>query len=120
MHIDIRFSIWIASKTRWTHLTKLIAMPTTPRVGEYMKFLNAEQGDYFAWQVTEVTYREGGPVEISTELLDNIDQRGYSFETEAEFDEYLQSYLAEGWTCEGGIGPNRRYKGNDVAPHGGA
>ena len=120
MAIEVRFHIWIASKTRWAHLSKLIVMPTVPRVGEYMKFRNTELGDYFAWQVTDVTYREGGAVEVSTELLENIDERGYSFEAEAEFDEYFQSYLAEGWTCDRGIGPNRRYKGTDAVPGGGA
>jgi hypothetical protein len=116
MPTEIEFSIWLASKTRWTHLTNRISMASVPRVGEYMKFRNAELGDYFAWRVTEVTYREGGIVEISTELLDDIDGRGYSFEAEEEFDDYLKSYMAEGWRCERGIGPNRRYRGDDPVP----
>lgn len=83
-------------------------MPTVPRVGEFMKFQNAALGDYFAFQVSSVTYREGGLVEVWTELLDNIDNRMYSFEEEHELDEYLNSYLAEGWQCPRGVGPNRR------------
>jgi hypothetical protein len=28
--MDIEFSIWLASKTRWAHLTKTINMQTVP------------------------------------------------------------------------------------------
>jgi hypothetical protein len=83
-------------------------MPAVPRVGEFVKFRNAVVGDYFAFQVTEVTYREAGAIEVWTELLDNVDQRMYSFEEEAEFDDCFNSYLAERWQCPRGVGPNRR------------
>jgi hypothetical protein len=83
-------------------------MPTVPRVGEYVKFRNAVAGDYFAFQVSSVTHRENGLIEVWTELLDNIDNRMYSFEEEPDFDEYFNSYLAEGWHCSRGVGPNRR------------
>jgi len=106
--IPIQFNIWLASKTRWAHLAKTISLPAVPRVGEFLKFRNAQQGDYFAWQVSEVTYRETGTIEISTKPLNDADERGYSFEDEAEFDEYFRSYIDEGWQCERGIGPNRR------------
>jgi hypothetical protein len=108
MAIDVEFSIWLASKTRWVHLTKTIAMAAVPRVGEFVKFRNQQMGDYFAWQVSQVTYRERGEIEVWTELLNNDDDRGYSFEEETEFDEYYQSYLAEGWQAEHGVRPNRR------------
>jgi hypothetical protein len=65
-------------------------------------------GDYFAFRVSSVTYREDGLVEIWTELFDNIDNRMYSFDEEAEFDEYFNSYLSEGCHCPRGVGPNRR------------
>jgi hypothetical protein len=106
--MEIEFSIWLASKTRWAHLTKVISMPTVPRVGEFMKFRNEKVGDYFAFEVIQVTYREVGPLEVSTELLDNTDDRMYSFEEEPEFDEYLNSYLKEGWRSDRGVGPNNR------------
>jgi hypothetical protein len=61
-----------------------------------------------------VTYREPGDIEVWTELLDNIKDRGYSFETEVEFDEYIQAYLAEGWQCVRGIRPNNRFKGGPI------
>jgi len=53
-------------------------MPAVPRVGEFLKFRDAVVGDYFAFQVSSVTYREDGHVEVWTELLDNIDNRMYS------------------------------------------
>ena len=109
---QITFSIWLASKTRWVQLTKVLSMSVVPRVGEWMKFENPAHGDYFAWPVTQVTYREAGDIEVWTGLLDNIDNRGYSFESELEFDEYLQSYLLAGWQCERPPGENRHFKGS--------
>ncbi len=107
--MDVEFSIWLATRTRWAHLTKAISMSAVPRVGEFVKFANKELGDYFAYSVKQVTYRESGQIEVWTELLENIDDRGYSFEDETEFDEYLASYVAEGWTCSRGVQPNRRF-----------
>lgn len=107
--IDIEISIWIATKTRWAHLIKVIAMPAVPRVGEFIKFNNAVVGNYLAFRVSEVTYRECGRIEVCTELLNNIDERMYSFEEETEFDEYFNSYLAEGWQCLRCVGPNRQF-----------
>lgn len=107
--VDIEFGIWIATKARWAHLTKVIAMPAVPRVGEFIKFNNAVLGNYFAFRVSEVTYREGGRIEVWTELLNNIDNRMYSFEEESEFDEYYSTHIEEGWQCPRGVGPNGRF-----------
>jgi hypothetical protein len=85
----------------------MIGMPVVPRVGEFVKFSNAKNGDYFAWKVSQVTYRENGSIEVWTELLEDIDNRGFSFETEDEFDDFFQSYVAENWRCERGIRTNR-------------
>jgi hypothetical protein len=100
--INIEFSIWIASKQNWVHLVKTISMHSVPRLGEYMKFRSEKLGDYFAWKVSEVTYREDGKIEVSTELLDNINNRMYSFEEESEFQEYYEAYLSEGWVSPSG------------------
>lgn len=91
-------------------------MAVLPRVGEFVKFRNETMGDYFAFEVTSITYRESGVIEVWTDLLDNIDGRMYSFEEEEEFDKYLASYLAEGWRCEKGVGPNTRYRGPKETP----
>lgn len=108
--MTVEFSIWLATKTRLAHLSKHIDMPVMPRVGEFVKFKNEKVGDYFAFKITQVTYREGRETEVWTELLDNVDDRMYSFEDEEEFDEYFQSYLAEGWISPCGIKPNTRYQ----------
>ena len=108
--MDVEFSIWLASKTKWAHLSKTISMVAIPRVGEFMKFQNKEVGDYFAFEVSQVTYHENGHIEVWTELLGNIDDRMYSFEEEEDFDEHFASFLAEGWKCERGVGPNKRSK----------
>lgn len=104
----IVFHIYLATKTRWVHLEKTLELPAVPRVGEFVKFANSRMGDYFAFEISEVTYREGGRVEVMTALLNDVDARMYSFDDEAEFDEYYSSYLAEGWTAERGVGPNQR------------
>jgi hypothetical protein len=108
--VEIRFSIYLATRTRWVHLTKVIPFPSVPRKGEFVKFKNTEMGDYFPFEVVDVVYREGGHIEIQTDLLDNVDQRMYSFEHEQELDDYLRSYLAEGWECSSGVGPNNRIR----------
>ncbi|MCE2595401.1 hypothetical protein K6Y31_11295 [Motilimonas cestriensis] len=74
-----------------------------------MKFHSDSLGDYFAWKVSEVTYRELGKVEVATELLDNIDDRMYSFEDDDEFEEYLAAYLSEGWQAPRGVISNTNY-----------
>ncbi|MCB1755621.1 MAG: hypothetical protein KDJ38_08865 [Gammaproteobacteria bacterium] len=110
--MKICFHIYLATRSKWAHLTKIIDMPVVPRIGEYVKFKNAEMGDYFGFKVLDITYRESGEIEIMTDLLENIDNRMYSFEDgeASEFDEYYQSFLREGWVCERGVGPNRKYR----------
>jgi hypothetical protein len=117
--MDVEFSIYLASKARWAHLVKVISMPVVPRVGEFIKFRNAEMGDYFPWEIIDVTYRETGMIEVMTDLLDNVDGRGYSFEEESEFDEYYNSYLSEGWICERGPKENTRYQSHTDAENSG-
>lgn len=105
----VTFHIYLASKAKWAHLKKSIEMPLVPRVGESVKFLNKTVGDYFPFKVVEVEYRESGQIEVMTDILDNDDNRMYSFENDEEFKEYYESYLVEGWICERGIGINKRY-----------
>jgi hypothetical protein len=108
MTLDVRFSIWMASTTRWSCLTKVIALAATPRVGEYVTFRTAAMRRCFVWRITEVTHREGDSIEVSAQLVNDVGQREYSFESERDFDAHRRSYLAEGWSCEQGIGLSRR------------
>jgi hypothetical protein len=109
--MDIEFSIYLATRTRWAHLTKTVSLAALPRAGDFVKFNNEKLGDYFAFEVASVTFREGDRVEVMTELLGNVDNRLYSFEDERELDEYVATFLSEGWVCERGIGPNNRLLG---------
>ena len=108
MIMEIKFHIYLATKTKWAHLTKVIDMPAVPRKREFVKFQNAIVGDYFGFEVVDVTYRESGAIEVMTNVLNNVDNRMYSFEEEdeAEFEEYINSYIDEGWICERGIEQN--------------
>ena len=107
--IEIEFSIYLASKKEWVHLRKNIRFPAVPRVGESIKFNNSVVGDYFAWTVKQVTYRENGVIEVMTDLLDNINCRMYSFEEHDEFLEFYHSYLDEGWISPRGVKVNTQY-----------
>jgi hypothetical protein len=117
--MDVDVSIYLATRTRWAHLEKSVSLPAVPRVGEFVKVRNAEMGDYFAFEVASVTYREGGGAEVMTELLDNVDGRMYSFDEEQELDEYVTSFVNEGWRCDRGIVANRRIGGPDPIQDGG-
>ena len=107
--INMQFSIWIASKTKWAHLIKDIQLESVPMVGNYIKF-NCFNYDYIPWKITQITFRENCKIEVWTELLDNIDNRNYSFEEENEFLECYNDFLKDNWICERGIGENTRYK----------
>ena len=107
--IEIEFHIYLASTTRWVHMVKLIEFAAVPRVGDFVKFQNGEVGDNYAWDVTDVTFREPGKIEVTMGLLNNVDDRWYSFEDEAEFNEYCNSYIAEGWSAPGGVSKNTRF-----------
>ena len=85
-------------------------MKAIPRVGEFVKFTLEGENDYVPWKVSEITYREVGSIEIWTELLDDLDGRGYSFEDEEEFDHALTGYQTSGWDCPHGVKPNMRVK----------
>lgn len=103
--INVEFSIWIASKSSWVHLVKSIPMAVVPRVGEYIKFVT-ENFDYVPWKVSQVTYLENGLIEVWTELLNNIDNRKYSFDDEGEFEDCLNDFKSNGWVIPKGIKQN--------------
>jgi hypothetical protein len=65
MTLYVRFSIWMASTTRWSYLTKVVALNTMPRAGEYVTFRAPTVDNAFAWRITEVIHREGDLVEIA-------------------------------------------------------
>ncbi len=93
--ISVSISLYLESTTRLARLEKIVEFHALPRTDEYVKLRNREMGDYFAFQVTQVTHRELGLVNIRLRepLGDSDDRRD-----EAELDEWIQSYIRESWT----------------------
>jgi hypothetical protein len=87
---------YLDSETRLVLLEKYIDFHAMPRVGEFVKFINAEMGDYFAFRIDEVTHREGHEPALGLDRLPPRDGRQAAF-NEDDLDEYTDSYLAEGW-----------------------
>ena len=85
-------------------------MEAVPRVGEFVKFTLQGKDDHVPLRISQITYREAGSIEIWTELLDDVDGRGYSFEDEEEFDEALSERHDSGWDCPNGVKANTRVK----------
>jgi len=80
-------------------LEKDVEFVSMPRVGEWLKLRNEKMGDYFAFRIREVTHREGRSPDIMLELMLDADGRPEfsGREGEEELDEYVQSYVEEGW-----------------------
>ena len=100
--ITITFAIYIESRTRRVRLEKSIKMSYIPRVGECMKFKNEEEGDYFGWRISSITYRErNNEIYIMTEIMKTFghipDEESDKKENEEEFDSLYSSYIKEGW-----------------------
>ena len=67
-------------------------------------------GNYFAFDVAEVTHIEGEAPDIMLALWKDEDRYDL-FEDEAELDEYIESYKEEGWTLRS-IKENKLYRNN--------
>jgi hypothetical protein len=81
-----------------------------PRVREFVKVRNREQGDYFAFTVVQVTHREGGPPELWLNLTTFVGGRSViSVIEDGELDEYVVSYTREGWAVAS-IVPKRTFR----------
>lgn len=106
MTYELHVHIYFASRTRWAHFEKTLEMPAVPRVGESIRFCHPDLGDFVSWRVSEVTHQESGPIDVSTSLLENLDNRMYSFEFEAEWDDYYSAFTQAGWDCALGVRPN--------------
>lgn len=105
--IDAEVSLYLASRERLARLQKSIAFAALPRVHEFVKVRNREQGDYFAFTVVQVTHREGGPPELWLQLTTSVGGRSVvSFIEDGEFDEYVAGYKQEGWALASLV-PNR-------------
>jgi len=97
--------MYLDSPSRLVLLEKTVDFHALPRTGEWLKLANSEMGDYFAFRVAEVTHREGSLPELMLDRLSAPDGKSTAFD-EDELDEYVTSYLAEGWQQVSSV-PNR-------------
>ena len=108
--IEAEVSLYLVTRARLAWLQKNVAFPVLPRVREFVKVRNREQGDYFAFSVIQVTHREGGPPELWLHLTAFVGGRSVvSFIEDGELDEYLAGYRQEGWDVASVV-PNRTFR----------
>jgi hypothetical protein len=108
--IDVDVSLYLVSRARIARLEKTLAFSGLPRVREFVKVRNREQGDYFAFMVVQVTHREGGPPELWLHLTSFVGGRSViDFFEDAELDEYVEGYRQEGW-ISASVAPNRTFR----------
>ena len=88
--------LYLVSESRLAFLQKEVEFHALPRKNEWVKLRNREKGDYFAFEVLEVTHREGGLPEVTLNVL-KCSETEYELFEEEELDEYIASYAAEGW-----------------------
>ena len=102
MHIMVEVDavMYLVSSERIARLEKCMPFSVMPRVGEFVKINNREEGDYFAFQVTQVTHRESSSrPEIWLRLMALVN--GVSQEdllSNEALDTFSKSYVVEDWT----------------------
>ena len=97
--IPVCVRLYLGSETRLAFLEKEVEFVSMPRMGEWLKLKNDKMGDYFAFRIQEVTHREGRTPDIMLELPLGSEGRPEFSGREEELDEYVQSYVREGWGC---------------------
>ena len=96
--INASVSLYLLSHSRIALLEKTISFPVLPRLHEFVKINNREQGDYFAFSVVQVTHREGGLPELWLKLITSLEGRDTEdYIDDAELDAYVAGYSREGW-----------------------
>lgn len=80
--------LYLKTPTRLAFLKRQVQFLIPPRVGEFVKLRNAEQGNYFAIRISELTHIESECIDLMLEALDL---------EEEELEPYIVSYQAEGW-----------------------
>jgi len=108
--IDAEVSLYLVSRERLVRLQKVVAFAALPRVQEFVKLRNREQGDYFAFTVVQVTHREDRLPELWLNSTTVVEGRSVvSFLPDEELDEYVGGYQREGWQLASTV-PNRSFR----------
>lgn len=95
MKIDA--TLYWVSDQRIARLSKQLDLPVLPRTGEFIKIRNQVLGDYFAFEVTEVTHREGRIPEIRLRINYHP---GDDLPDDQSLESDINTYVAEGWFLE--------------------
>ncbi len=96
--VQAEVSMYLVSGQRIVRLQKTLGFHVFPRLREFVKVRNAKLGDYVAYQIVQVTHREGSIPEIwihATSLEDG--KTLVSFFEDDEMDEWAEGYVTEGW-----------------------
>jgi hypothetical protein len=96
--IETNVCLYLHSHSRIALLEKTLSFQVLPRLQEFVKVKNREQGDYFAFSVVQVTHREDGIPELWLKLTACSESTSkVDFMEDEELDEYVAGYSQEGW-----------------------
>lgn len=96
--IEANVCLYLHSRSRIALLERKLSFHVLPRLHEHVKLKNREQGDYFAFEVVQITHRENEVPELwlvlpaGTENTFKVD-----FTADEELDDYVAGYSQEGW-----------------------
>lgn len=97
--IEAKVSLYLISRERIILLQKVVGFHVLPRLYEFIKVRNEKDGDYFAYQITQVTHREGDLPELWAMVASFTEGKSIvSFFDDGELDGLSKSYADEGWT----------------------
>ena len=122
--VEAQVSLYLASHARLARLEKTVAFMALPRIREHVKLRNRELGDNFAFTVVQITHREDSLPELWLHSMSFINGRSVvDFFQDAELEEYIKSYQAEGWIMKSllpnrSIGKDEYSHWSDLAPDG--
>jgi hypothetical protein len=110
--VDADVFLYLVSRSRIARLQKRLSFSVLPRLREFVKVRNREEGDYFAFSVVQVTHREDDVPELWLQLTSLVGGRSVvSFVEDDELDEFIESYKQEGWNLVSLV-PNRTFREN--------
>jgi hypothetical protein len=96
--IEAKVCLYLVSRERIVLLQKVISFHALPRVNEFIKVRKKKDVDYFAYQITQVTHREGDHPELWAMVTSFKEGKStVSFFEDGELDGISQNYADEGW-----------------------
>lgn len=97
-------TMYMVTPKRIVRLAKRMSFSSLPRLNEFIKVKNGSLGDYFAFLVVQVTHQEDGFPELWIHTSSLVDGRAQiSFWPEEELDDWISSYVKEGWDFQSDV-----------------